>query len=275
MVETVSSVLTCLSNLPPFPKVAAKLMTLIDDPLVSTDELSEVLSMDPALVMKVIHASNSPFYMLSKPVETVNQAVLVLGVDTIKTLTTSTVVIDSISKITPRVDVFDINEFWKHSYATAMAATKIAKLESNPHRNRLYLVGLIHDIGKLIIAYYWPESWQRIMNHLRMGEKSYDEIESELFMTSNTELTITLCKNWQFPDYTIELIKQKLILEGPEPDYKNDYKILQNANALASLNNCQFPVEKSDLYSEFDLSKYSHIGESLRSDVENQLKLLL
>lgn len=124
MTQTVSSVLDHLSSLPPFPKVAAKLMVLLDDPSISPNELSEVLSMDPALVMKVIHASNSPFYMLSKPVETVNQAVLVLGIKTIKTITTASAIVQGVSQIQPRPDVFDIDKFWKHSYATAIAAKK-------------------------------------------------------------------------------------------------------------------------------------------------------
>ena len=275
MVQSISSVLTCLSDLPPFPKVAAKLMTLIDNPSVSTNELSEVLSMDPALVMKIIHASNSPFYMLSKPVESVNQAVLVLGINTIKTLITSAVILDSVSEITPREDVFNINEFWRHSYATAIAAAKIAKLEGNSHGSRLYIVGLIHDIGKLIIAKYWPESWRRIINYLKLGEKSYEEIESELFMCTNTELTMTLCRNWQFPEYTIELIKQKLLSEGPEPQYEKDYNILLTANSLANHYGCQYPIDAKENFTEEILNKYAQIGKQLSTDVENQLKILI
>jgi len=275
MPQAVSAVLDHLSSLPPFPKVAAKLMTLFDDPSIGASELSEVLSMDPALVMKVIHASNSPFYMLSKPVESVNQAVLVLGMKTIKTITTASAIIQGVSQIKPRPDVFDINKFWKHSYATAIAATKISILENNPNGNRLYLVGLIHDIGKLVIAYYWPESWKRIVTHLKTENKTYDEVESELFMCTNTEVTLTLCRNWKFPDYTIELIKQKLLPDGPQPEYAGEYNILRKANILAGLSGYPFPVENKISESNYDLSSYASISKNLSKDVEHQLKSLI
>lgn len=134
---------------------------------------------------------------------------------------------------------------------------------------------MIHDIGKLIIAYYWPESWCRIINYLKNGGKTYDEIESELFMCTNTEVALTLCRNWNFPEYTIELIKQKLLLEGPLPEYETEFHILRKANVLATLSGYPFPLENKMTDSNYDLKCYESISENLSDDVEHQLKLLV
>jgi len=74
-------------EVPPIPKVAARLLRLIDDSDVSIEELADVIGPDPRLVTKVVHLANSPFYRCSRKVESICDAVLVLGINTLKGLT--------------------------------------------------------------------------------------------------------------------------------------------------------------------------------------------
>ncbi len=273
MAQAVSDVLEHLSSLPTFPKVAAKLMLLLDDPDVGSRELSEVISMDPSLVMKVIQSSNSPFYMLSRPVENVEQAVLVLGINTIKTITTAAAVIQGLSKLRPRKDVFDINQFWKHSYGTAVVAARLAHSRMLQNSNRVYLVGLIHDIGKLIIAYYWPETWKQILTRMKAEERSYTDVELELFTCSNTEIAVTLCKKWSFPPYTYGLLQRKLQLDGPASEFEQEYRLLCDAENVVS--NCGFSFPAEDQVPKLP----SHIDKkvvetSLKKELDSQLESL-
>lgn len=269
----VEDVLDKLTELPPFPKVTSKLLHLLDDASISIDELSEVISTDPSLVLKVLHLSNSPFYMLSKKVGTVKEAVFVLGIHTLKTITTAITVQQGLSKFTPRPDIFDRDAFWKHSYATAITASKLAMKHTRKNSHKLYLAGLIHDIGKLIMSYHWPETWKRIINIQHTTHASFYDIELDTFSSTHCEIATTLCRRWQFPEDIVGIISaHHNILQVGEPDYL-EKNVLQISNDLVKTADMAFPVANTRTVSD-KLDLYQKILEDLHAEVSYQFNAL-
>lgn len=273
MSVAINDVLDNLTELPPFPKVTSRLLYLLDEPTVSIDELSDVISTDPSLVLKVLHLSNSPFYMLSKKVETVKEAVFVLGIHTLKTITTAITIQQGLSKFTPRPDIFDRDAFWKHSYATAITASKICSQSSRKNSHKLYLAGLIHDIGKLIISYHWPETWKRFINIQEHEQKPLYDIENDTFNTNHAEIASTLCRRWQFPNEIVDLIRDHhRLLDEDEPDYL-EKNILQVSNDLVKTTDMSFPPNNNYTFLE-NVEIYEHILEDLHYEVSYQFNSL-
>ena len=275
MPQAVADIIDHLSDLPPFPKVTARLLSLLNNPSVSVRDLAEVISTDPSLVMKVIHISNSPFYMVSKPIESVKAAVLILGIDTIKSITTAVSIQKGLAEAyAPRSGLFDLPAFWKHSYATAIVSSKIARRYNNSSADRLYLAGLIHDIGKLIIAHYWPETWKRIINYIKAGNGSYTEVELNVFSSSHCEIAASLCDKWQFPQNIVELIRRHHRRADEDDPTSKEIEILRAANEIVSANGFPFPEDGCPEITAEELEQYIWAADGLGDDVEHQLKML-
>ena len=274
MAYAVSDVIERLSDLPPFPEITVKLLTMLGDETVTFEQLADVISADPSLVMKVIRMSNSPFYMLARPIESVKDAVLVLGIETLKNLTTSISIHKGLSELTPRTDCFDFTAFWKHSYATAIAANKVARLHMIEAPDRFYLAGLIHDMGKLVQAYYWPESWKAAMNILSVESVSYEVVELRIFASKHIEVTANLCRAWRFPEKILELL-ENMIPEKMTSDINFENTILYKANTIANVSEYRFPMEETaEQNNKESLEQYRAILDELGSDVEHQLSIL-
>ncbi|MBK7143022.1 MAG: HDOD domain-containing protein [bacterium] len=272
MTQSISDVVDHLSALPPFPKVTTRLFSLLNDDSASATELANVISADPSLSMRVVHLANSPFYMLARPVLSVKEAVLVLGMNTIKNITTAASLMTGLSALHPRVDVFDMSEFWKHSNATAIAAHKLAVHKLTSMADSLYLAGLIHDIGKVIVAYHWPESWKAIVNTMRHTNEDYWQVEQRLFHGSHAEIAASLCTNWRFPKLIVEIV-QHHHAEAVEQEFESPHKILSTADYLARATGLSCPaigsMETADLPAD-----QQEIARQLPEEVEYQLSTL-
>jgi putative nucleotidyltransferase with HDIG domain len=269
----VDEVLDHLSGLPPFPKVTTKLLAMLEDDSVSVDDLSRIISADPSLVLKALHLANSPFYMVSKPVESVKEAVTVLGINTIKSITTAVSVQKGLAAVKPRTDAFDMLGFWRHSYATAIAANKLGRRSDPGIADTLYVAGLIHDIGKVILAFYWPEVWRGIVNSLRVSTESFVEVELRLFHWSHIQIGAQLCRNWQFPDRIVDMVEHHH--DPIEPTTRAHLGLLLQAHRLAIQSGFGFPVLKDSVQYQVESNpELRSIAETLPADVEYQLRVL-
>ena len=268
----VADVIERLSDLPPFPKVTAKLLTLLNDPDVTIDEFSDIISADPSLVLKTIHLANSPFYMVAERIESVRRAIFVLGLQTIKTIATATAIHKGIASYTPSPDVFDFKAFWKHSYATAIAAGKLAKSNVREEKDKLYLTGLIHDIGKVILAYHWPESWKQFLARIQLSKERLEVVEPQLFTVTHDQIAATLCRNWQFPEDIIVMIQFHHSPEDAPENYLNACRMLYHADIIASLQGFAYPVQYEPQIAATELDPLLEIVGELETEVEYQLE---
>ncbi|MFH1687059.1 MAG: HDOD domain-containing protein [bacterium] len=274
MPQAVSDVIQHLSDLPPFPKVTTKLLLVLEDPAVSIDQLAALISSDPSLVVKVIHLSNSPFYMVSRPIASVTEAVFVLGINTIKSITTAVSIQKGISTLKPHPGSFSMDAFWRHSYATAIVASKLGARRNKQLSDKLYLAGLVHDVGKIIQACFWPETWKSAINYLLMEGGTLESVEQRLFGECHAEIAATLCRNWRFPTDVVSLLGR------PDDDVDEDQEVtagrelLELANSLASASGFAFPPEEQRDGQDSAFAPYADLMANLADEVHYQLDIL-
>ncbi|MFS2020962.1 HDOD domain-containing protein, partial [Massilia sp. CT11-108] len=159
-VVELTQVVQRLRDLPALPSIVLDLISSFGREDVDVTTLAEKMSRDQALAAKILRLANSSFYGLPAKVKTVKQAIVVLGFDSARALAVASTVIDRFGGAGgPRVDVA---HFWRHSIATALCARSLAR-QAGLDQDAAFIGGLLHDIGRLVLAISFPEQYARVI----------------------------------------------------------------------------------------------------------------
>ena len=197
-----------VKNLPPVSTAALKLVNLLDQQTVSNEEVVQVLKCDNILTAKLLRACNSPYFGLAEPVSSVDQAVFLLGHQQILHIVL-TLAFGSAMVIPLSGYAVEANELWRHSLITASAAELIANefSELNVEPAVAFTVGLLHDIGKLVLGQTLTPDQQISIRHLiELEKKSRHEAERVVLGTDHCEVGARLLQDWHLPDDVVEAV---------------------------------------------------------------------
>jgi len=149
-----------LQDLPPLPAVVIRVMQTINDPNTSAADLNRLISSDQSLTSKILRLVNSSYYGFPRRIATITHAVVILGFNTVRNLTTSLGVVNAFDTF-GRKTALNREAFWAHSLATAISASCIAKRKSVSSKaaEEVFIGGLLHDIGKLFLDLYFPDQY--------------------------------------------------------------------------------------------------------------------
>jgi len=197
----VKRVISNIRNLPTPPIVFHQIQKVINDPNVSAAQVAGILAEDPAMSVKVLKLTNSAFYGLSREVETVKHAVVIVGLEAIKNLVLSASVLDMFKGHSLDQDFQE--RFWRHSLSTGFAARILArKLQQRGmvDPDTAFSSGLLHDIGKLVMCCYLPDDYARFMVARKGDSEHLDcEIEESLLGYTHAEIGGYLATTWNLP----------------------------------------------------------------------------
>ncbi len=181
-------------SLPPLPEAATRILRLARDPDVDFREIVKVISADQTLTARVLRASNSALYGTSREVQTIRQAVVLLGRDAVIQLVLSVSVINM--KASGAEDGFDRGAFWRHSMAVAVAARGLAgRFGVDPER--AFIAGLMHDIGKLVLVEHYGERYSKLFSIAQRGARPLHHIERDIFGVDHAIVGQALCEHWK------------------------------------------------------------------------------
>ena len=144
------NVMTKIRRLPTLPGVAIKLLQAIRSENPSIQEISKIISADPPLTAKVLQMVNSPFYGREQKISSLNQAMIFLGLNTVKYLALTFSLMRSLRRKAP--GAFDHVQFWKDALTGAVAAKLLAERVIGNNAESAFCLGLLQDIGVLILA---------------------------------------------------------------------------------------------------------------------------
>jgi len=184
--DNVNDILEKIDKLPSLSPTVSKVIEVANNLNSSPRDLVTVIKMDPILTGKVLKLVNSAYFSLSQEVTSLERAIIMLGLNTIKNLALSTAVLDQFSGHKFKTSGFNADEFWKHSLAVAVAAKILAIKLDIPKRFReeFFIAGLLHDIGKLIIARFYPNEMSAII-------KNVSEMKMSMLLFENREINFT------------------------------------------------------------------------------------
>ena len=215
-----------LKSLPPFPAVALQLLNLLDDSDVPMKKIVDLLRVDPALSAEILRVSNSALYGLSRRIDNVSHAIVVLGTEVVKRLAL-TVALGRFSHSFLRNKSLRI--CWDHSIACALVAEELAMAMDQP-KDRAYTAGLLHDVGRLALLSCYPGEYGNLIAVARENDFDELECEQELFDVDHCAAGEWLGRHWNLPPVFVEAIAHHHTAEAKD---KSLLSIVTAANDVA------------------------------------------
>jgi len=198
-----------LEALPAMPKIAQEILSL---PMANDDSnevLLKLIEKDPAISARIVGLSNSPLFGTSRKIMSIHDAAAVLGINRIKMIAMSFAMVSSMSS--NRGGTLNIIQLWQHSMSVAMAMEVLSRampVDIRPPSEEIYLAGLLHDIGFLVLQYINPDLSNRF--HARIAaekSRSFDEIEAEMLEISHSELGALLAQHWNLGETIVAVLR--------------------------------------------------------------------
>lgn len=204
----VKQVVANIRNLPTPPIVFHQIQKVMSDPNVGAAQVATILAEDPAMSVKVLKLTNSAFYGLTREVDSVKHAVVIIGLEAIKNLVLSASVLDMFKG--KNVDKDFQEKHWRHSLATAFCCRILSKKFKetgiiNP--DSAFSAGLLHDIGKIVLAIFLPNEYSKFLE-LRETDKDLTdyELEEKALGYNHAQIGGILATQWKLPAMLAETI---------------------------------------------------------------------
>jgi putative nucleotidyltransferase with HDIG domain len=191
--------------IPVMSPVHARLVRMVQDTEVTAQELSEAISEDPSLTAQVLRLVNSAVYGLPNQIGTVSRAVLLLGFDVIARQVLGHAR-RALKDPADRAGPLDFTAFWQHSVAVASGARTLARRAKHRDEEALFVAGLLHDIGRVIMAQYMPEALELALARAwRFGTSLY-ESERRTMGFSHCRVGALVAARWDLPDVVVDAV---------------------------------------------------------------------
>ena len=187
-------------KIPSPPMVAVRLLDLVTQPDVNVGEITKVLGADPKLSARLIAYCNSPIVGSKRMISSLQQAVMVLGMRTLRLLSLSFSLMDTQSE-----SEFDYDDFWRNSLATAIGAKLLGK-RLGANGDEAFLVGLVLNIGQIGIGNTYPEKLAGLLGEDKSLSTLTIEMESEAFGTNRYQVGSKLLQKWHFPERMVDAL---------------------------------------------------------------------
>jgi HD-like signal output (HDOD) protein len=186
-----------------------RIKELIDDETATIDDIADVIMLDPALVATTLKLANSSFFNYPGKIDSISKALLVLGITEVYNLVIAYFTRSAFKRI--NADQAFLDEFWEQSVNCALMVKYIGSYLEIPHAERLFILGLLHNIGELIVEQFEKEKFDHYQKVCKKNNHIFAswKIQKKLFNFTFAECSADLLKFWGLPYGLIEPILQQ------------------------------------------------------------------
>jgi len=186
------------------PEVCMRIQSMVDDPMSTANDFGKVVIQDTALSARLLKMVNSSYYGLPMPVDTVTRAVQIIGTQELRNLALAASAIEVFSGINS--DLVDMVTFWRHSIFCGLVSRELAKKRHILHPERLFIAGLLHDVGRLLIYAKLPEQSAQILERLKKENTDICAEEKAMLGFDHADVGERLMKLWRMPPSLVEAV---------------------------------------------------------------------
>ncbi|MCD4676748.1 MAG: HDOD domain-containing protein, partial [Desulfobacula sp.] len=182
----------------------AKIISELQSPDASAASVGEIIAKDMGMTAKVLQLVNSSFFGMPRHISNVQEAVVLLGIDIVKTLVLGIEVFSRFSK--NALSIIPVDKIHDHCVKTGVIAKKIAKLEKmdKEKTDNAMIASSLHDLGKLILVEHYPDDYKGVMEVVRQKKMPVFKAESQIFGVTHGEVGAYLLGLWGLPENIIE-----------------------------------------------------------------------
>lgn len=203
---TLDDIIARTGELPSVPTVAFEVMRETDRSESNAASVATKLHRDQALTSRVLRLANSSFYGLSRRVSDASEAVVVLGMRTVRSLS---VLAGAYPMLSLHKNCYGVegNGLWEHSYAVATGAQILAARSRKAMDDAAFTAGLLHNIGKLMLAAWLEQKWVGMATLAADESKSFDELERQIVGFDHADVGAHLAETWNLPPDIVSAIR--------------------------------------------------------------------
>lgn len=214
------------------PDVVIRINQMIDDPKAQTTDLAEVILYDAGLAARLLRLANSAYYHPRRRIETVSQAITLLGYRELRNLIIATTSVSLFEGLPP--ELINMDRFWLHSIRCDSAARKLAQHCHIRGGERFLTIGLLHGIGKLVLYSQYPEYYREVLALAGEDEEARVAAERQVFRFTYADLGAELLKSWRFMEQMYLAVAYHLEPGKAPADYRLEATILHVAVQIAN-----------------------------------------
>jgi HD-like signal output (HDOD) protein len=185
-----------ISELISLPEVYLKISELMDDPDSCLDDFAMVVSTDPALVASVLKIVNSAFFGFTGQIDNIIRALNLIGIGPLHDLVLSLSALDALDLSN---DIEELVIFWKRSIYCGVISRLLAEKLHLQNAESLFVVGLLHEIGHLVLFQKYPKQCKQIIIQSQAESRPLPEIERIVFGTDYAKIGERLMSEWNLP----------------------------------------------------------------------------
>jgi HD-like signal output (HDOD) protein len=197
MTPTLGHLINGIPSLGSYARVMEEIETVINHPHSTLADLGEVIEKDPALTARLLKLGNSSFFGFPNRLETVAEAVSVIGIQQVQDLILAANVVELFEGIA--ADLVDMESFWKHSLACGIGARCLAIARQMPKAEKFFVAGLLHDLGRLVLFSRAPDQAVEIFRVYHSRRMLLREAEVAVLDFDHARISQALMRSWQYP----------------------------------------------------------------------------
>jgi HD-like signal output (HDOD) protein/CheY-like chemotaxis protein len=221
---------------------------------VTADVLAKAISQDQALVVKVLKLANSSVYTRGAPVDSIQKAVVRIGLDRIRQAVLNISVVERFSSVAFS-ERLETRQFWEHSIACGIIAAEIAHHIDAQHADSAYTSGLMHDVGRVVLAEQLKDTYVRVIDAAREANIPLELAETRMLGASHADVMERILPKWGFPKRLVKPVvlhhSSAGVIRSAAPEQMDDTAALSLANRLAhalllgtSGNDAVYPIQE-------------------------------
>ncbi len=200
-------IISLVQHVPPFPKVAVRVLELLKDPEVEADQPARIIQYDASITANVLKMCNAAYFGLPRKVASLDEALVILGNATLKDIIIAG---SSAMFLNGKVGAgyrLEQGDMWKHSVAVGIMAKLLVRDIKGVDSGSAFTCGLLHDIGKRFINSFIADDFERIIHKVEEEQCSFTEAEKFYLGITHAELGAMILEKWDFPQEQIEAVR--------------------------------------------------------------------
>lgn len=202
---TLDEIIKKTSDLPSIPAAALRVIKLTDASSTTASKLAEIIAQDQSMSVRVLRLANSAFYGLSRKVGDLSEAVIILGMRTVRNL--AMVASTYPWMIRPlRGYALGPKQLWTHSFGVAIGAQLVAKRARLMDEEAIFTAGLLHDIGKVALSIWLENKLTGLLTLATNENLTFDEAERQVLGYDHQDVGARLGEIWNLPDAIVAAI---------------------------------------------------------------------
>ncbi|NMA95988.1 MAG: HDOD domain-containing protein [Clostridiales bacterium] len=194
-----------VKEIPALPDVVLKVMQLTEDPDSTPHDIESVVLKDQGITTRVLRLANSAYYGYPRRISTISEATILLGFQTIRSITLSAAVNKVLMREIPGYGMKK-GSLWRHSQAVAIIARHISRQNRMKDTEEVYVAGLLHDIGKVIMGHYIEKAYSEVLDMVIDSNMTFLDAEEKVLGFNHAQVGAKVAEKWNLPESLVEAI---------------------------------------------------------------------